>query len=308
MLKPSFQEEINRAIDLLPLGACKDLNQIFSTPRLEVEHRKIVLERLTKDKSEYHHGPDRVHIGVAGFFNLEIAAVTRPDYILCLDCNTAQPQFWKEVVSALKDNDSIAGFRKNCGLVNGYYANWLREPDAYAHLHKLAKEGRIATGTIDIIGGMDRAEAIGATLKRLSLKTDTAYWSNIGAYLLPNREEAFVSIEDNVSGNEPLEYSDGTKIPPMRYSNDIFAGEKRDDAALIWDGKEFKHGNKLIPFEKLPPLEKMLRNISAIGGKTGCHIMTDLMADGRPLIITDGPPRNLMRIAQLRGEVQSVGK
>lgn len=51
-----------------------------------------------------------LHIGAAGFYNFDIAAITRPDFLLFLDMNPDQQIFWQEVIAMLAANPSPEGF------------------------------------------------------------------------------------------------------------------------------------------------------------------------------------------------------
>lgn len=267
----TFQQSIDEAIANTPTNG-SDHEVAHSKPIMECEHRAQVMARLKKDL-KHHQGPNRVHMGVAGFFNLQIAATTKPDYLLLLDYNTAQETFWHHVIDELKTAESLKDFKR-------YDCPPLTE-EGFQHLKKLAHEGCIATATVDIINDRERAERLGNHLAEMELETDTAYWSNIGAYLMPGITES--RRASNLISSTDSVHRDGT----LQYPTKGFGGVQRGTSH--WDGEETKHG-KPVAFEELPPYERMLRNIAAIGGTKGTHIMTDLMEGYAPLIITDGPP------------------
>ncbi len=118
-----------------------------------------------------------------GFITGTSSASPNPDYVLLLDNNLNQPRFWDDANAVLKQKrkpqtayaamqDLIAS--ETLGYpVRGEFSGkdrpaWLRGTHAYAHLRRLAREGRIATVPIDLLEDSDRAEALAnsSTIKK----------------------------------------------------------------------------------------------------------------------------------------------
>lgn len=307
----TFQEAIADAVKASPHSAMPAAYPIHDLPVLEAPHRATLLRKLDARDASRDKVPDRLHIGVAGFYNFDIAATTRPDYMLLLDVNPHQEVFWRDITALLAEHKDTASFRAAYDArkqEDGYHcadgtvlpvsghddladymgkARWLTNENGYAHLHKLASEGRIAAATINLLRDDERAEAIGDAIAKLGLHTDTCYWSNIADMLQPHRGGRFTNKRDTVFGDvASCMAAPGVKMPVFGYRE----GEGQR-AVELWTGDAIYDAAVHAP-ETLPPYERLMRHVSAIGGKEGDHHFLAVMPK-HPLIITDGPPRRL---------------
>jgi hypothetical protein len=296
----SFQEQVDAALKDVAFDGKYLAEPAHFIPIAEDEDRAEVLQYLPA-----RHIPDgkRVHIGVGGVFNLQMAAETKPDRLLLLDANKNQPRLWYEVIALLKDNPTQEGFwaamqsrfrddaltvarGKPIKLRGAYYMrthplNEFSMPeDGYRHLHQLAREGKIACAVVDLFNDRTRCAALGGLLREQELQGDSMYWSNVASGSMPEDMYPRRTLD-------PVFRRGGKEPEPLEYNDMPFAG--RQGGIRKWDGEEYPRGKKLA-FEKLPAFERLLRNVSAVGGETGTHCFLD-MNDMRPLIMTDGPPR-----------------
>lgn len=289
-------------------------DEVHFEPIGEKNHRAIILHKLSTRPLPNTADSPRIHVGVGGGFNFDIIAQTHPDAALLLDANSAQHAFWGRVIALLAQCETPEAFCEQYYTLSrdlemphelvratpGERAEALRnlqrmhlreeneswaiaypniatawlEPDAYAHLHRSAKAGKIASITVDIVHDKHACQTIGRSLEEQGYSVDTCYWSNIGSTLEPHVSD----IRDVVSGN-----GKGLAYPELTYFDQKNTGNL-SPAYTIWHGK---------PREKLPLYEQMLRNISAIGASThSTHMLTTYDNDDYyPLVMTDGPPR-----------------
>lgn len=72
-----------------------------------INHTAEVFKKNTQWRSE-----QSVYMGVAGFVNLFYLANLNPDYAVLFDINCLQKLFWKNVLDALKNNDTHHDFKR----------------------------------------------------------------------------------------------------------------------------------------------------------------------------------------------------
>jgi hypothetical protein len=302
----TFQNRLDSALAAYPSSSTGHANGIHHAPVGEHAHRIQGLRHLQSTHALAK--PEKsLHIGAAGFYNFDIAAITRPDFLLFLDMNPDQQIFWQEVIAMLEANPSAEGFvedfksrqdghgfRTAQGILkqsaladfSDFYFNalpaWLADPEAYAHLRHLALCGHIGTATIDLIHDAKRAEALGNCLRELGLHTHTAYWSNIGSYFEPKRRGYSTSTRDSVYGDMPNGSNLGVLFKEQTYI-------ERERQSVLHTSESIHDASMRAP-ENLPRWEKFMRNVSAIGGEEGEHFFMHITRK-RPLIIHEGPPR-----------------
>lgn len=317
-----FQEQVDAVLAGIARQSRPVAEAAHAMPAREEEHRKNILTKLSGWPATKAEVPDRLHVGTAGFFNFDIAAVTRPDYILLLDVNEKQQIFWKEVVELLKQYSTPKDFLKGYwqhffpngqtvsrgedvvpihgGIALGYFmhAHWMKG-DAYQHLHRLALEGHIAAATLDLTEDKERAEALGGMLRDSGLNTDTAYWSNVASFSHPKAP----SGEDGRHAPYLSTAADSTVFPHnMVYnSDDFYACNASFPRTAQWNGDEH------TPSSELPKFERLLRNVAAIGGATGMHMFTAGINE-RPLILTHGSPRRTAEQSKARGVLRELSE
>lgn len=283
------------------------MHQIYMAPVGEHIHRREILREL-KDGLPGTHGHHRMHIGVGGMFNLEMAAMTKPDALLLLDANPAQKSFWDLFVILLKECEhprELLGFLKHGIVQSGVslehklfdldylfhdYPAW-QQPAAYQHLRQLAQDGKILTADVDLVADRKRSEALGKFLHQKGFKTETCYWSNITDFIGASDPQG------RTFHTEGAVFEPGVAFERFRYHGPKM--RQQHAGRTQWDGEEkqpglFGIGTRTMRFEEYPPLEKFLRNVSSIGGSHGQHYMTaneSIAAADTPLIRFDGPPR-----------------
>ncbi len=289
----SFQEQVDAALSDVPRASETRVGEVHAPPIQEAVQRSVTIAKLVERGVPSGH--DRVHMGIAGFFNFDIAAVTRPDYLLLLDINSQQHAFWREIISMLQTHETPKQFYSDLharlGKDPGYFlcddgqklelrdeshdclfyvhnAPWVKDQDAYDHLRSLATRGRIATAEIDLVNDEARATALASVLRNGPYETDTCYWSNLATFLVPRG-----GAKAPMNYRELIEQQFGTRTP---------AAAKPPYAAQ--GGSNF---------------EKFLHHVSLIGGKKGMHILCGTVPN-QPLTITEGPPSPLASIPSAR--------
>lgn len=308
----SLQTYLEDALTDVPITSVWD--EVHFEPIGEKNHRALIMHKLQARAARDIPASPRIHVGVGGAFNFDIIGQTHPDAALLLDANSAQHVFWGRVIALLAQCETRAAFYEQYRTLSrdlemprdlvratpGERAKVLREqqglhlreeneswampypnvttawlePAAYEHLHRLAKAGKIASVTVDIVHDKRACQVIGRSLEEQGYAVDTCYWSNIGSTLEPNVPD----IRDVVSGNgKRLAY------PELTYFDHKNTGNSHPPYTT-WHGK---------PKEKVPLYEQMLRNISAIGANShSAHMLTTYSNDDYyPLVMTDGPPR-----------------
>jgi hypothetical protein len=297
-----FQQMMDAALCDVPRTSV--LDEVHFEPIGEEENRQRILYECGKRPAPDTDKP-RVHVGVAGGFNFDIASVTRPERILLLDINAPQEQFWKKLIGLLKECTTPEEFidrawdlrdeqardgqplRTESDSWNMYPlgAYWVK-PEAYAYLHHMACDGHIATATLDIIKDAKAAQLLGRSLREAGLYVDTCYWSNIASYFEPELMSQ-VSTDDDVFRSK----RGGVPYPERTYF------EHKNDPDAHAPIRKWKGRNP----RNMPLYEHMLRNISAIGAEMHSTHMLTAYGEGYPLTITDGPPRDAsQRRAQWR--------
>lgn len=287
---------------------------IYLAPVGEHAHRAEILRRLP-ELTAGKRGKARLHIGVGGLFNFEMASITRPDAILLADANPVQKQLWDYCIEVMRRTEDPASFRRqlidvvrtspapqheidyDVEYLRGHSLPWLA-PDTYRHLRQLACDGKILTAEIDLVTDRDRSEALGKFLHEKGFQTQTCYWSNITDFIGAADKKGRPLHTDGAV------FEKGVKFAHARYcvavkGRHAYAGKK------AWDGQEQQSqlfaAPKAMAFADYPPLEQFLRNVSAIGGRKGLHFMTgneDMEpAHPAPLMMFDGPPRRVQERA-----------
>ncbi len=152
-------------------------NEVHVMPVMEEPHLKRVLEHVRSYADRVPGAlPRTMHVGVAGWFNLEVLAQGKHDYVLLMDTNMEQSLFWKDMVQLLAENESPMRLRavvKDRMTAQGKWKlpdgqmlelrserneidfglltmEWLKDKQHYARVHEAAKEGRILTADANI--------------------------------------------------------------------------------------------------------------------------------------------------------------
>lgn len=310
----TFQQFIDQALAGTPTVSNTPEYEIHHAPIFEDFDRGNMLRRLSKRPDTERAKPDSLHIGVAGFHNFDVVVRTRPEHILFLDVNPGQERFWKTMVHLLKQNETPKSFEKafhalriegsiRCwddthveespfvGIENYMQqASWLHNADEYNYLHSMARDGKIAATTMDLLNDFERAEVLGNALKDKGLKTDTCYWANISSFFRPHRAASFLSRNDTVFGEAPRgSYPSNTLTYPIY----AYRENRATKTNQPWTDAQMQHAAVYHP-ETLPPMEQFLRIISAIGGEQGEHYLLETKAKPyRQMLIYDGPPKRL---------------
>lgn len=287
-----MDQNLQTQLDQLPFRKRpqkKVTDKIYAHPMAEDTHQLVILEELDKRPRPSH--PNRLHIGVAGLFNFEIAAKTRPDALLLLDYNQEQEKYWGIMIECFKKSDNIKDFgaalskalQKEYDNPEGLriiqikdfqeYFNhsyeWLN-PETFGYFKQLAEQGKIMTATIDLAGSDTSAKELGQFIKDQNFHVDTCYWSNIGQFFQPH-----------LKGQQR---GDGDVFPEgLRYPKQYYDGTKCSTGRTTWDGEETVSrpilGERKLSFKEFPAFERFLRNISAIAGEEGLHMLTSNRPD-----------------------------
>lgn len=320
-METTLQAQIDRALAGKPRRHKPVPYAAYTAPAGEKLHRGEILKRLPH-LPRAGSADNRLHIGVAGFFNFEMACTTRPSAILLLDSNPVQRVMFEGVGEILKQAATPDMFKD-------VYLDWVQrlpisgeermhemsyilsrpawlQPQHYAYVRDLALRGRIVSAELDVVSDGERAQALGQCLQQQGLVTDSCYWSNLKDFIgVANAEVKFIGSEGAALGDH------------VHYESVRYRVWKPYPGPTEWNGEERRPsrwhelGEKTRPRKpsELPPFENMLRNMSAIGGPTGFHFLTtnegqEKEAD-RPLIMTEGPPRHLARLAAKRAQPPS---
>lgn len=314
-----FQQLIDQAVAPFPIRGVED--EIHATPVPDegiVEYQEPeMLAYAKKNRALKQVRVNNVHVGVAGFFNLAYAAQARVGHLLLVDVNKNQPYFWKEIVSILAKEETPQAFRAafESRIIEGKFhftdtapdkapiavkadhwdleeymehaqSQWL-EPKAYRHLHKLAKNGKIATAVVDVYRDGPKLKAMNEAIGGAGMRVASCYWSNVAQFNLPQKYDypkaSNYGMDEAVFGDseEGLEYNWGS-----------FSHAPKKAGFQRWNGEERDETGRIIPTQKLPLHERMMRNISQIGDNATAHFLTNTRDSVSPIIF-EGPPRNL---------------
>ena len=209
--------------------------EVHTNPVLERESRSKILLDIRKLRGVESEKP-RVHIGFAGYFNLEMAAEYRPDALLLCDANPKQQKFWNTVIHELKAHESPAGFEKamrgraldgchfttdageevtlrqevysrrrvrrakNQAVPDSSCKGWLRDPEAYAYMRDLAQHDKIQAMTIDIVNPQEM-QGLREKIDAQGYEVGTLYSSNIFEYVQPVKFASSNSMEGKFCKN-----------------------------------------------------------------------------------------------------------
>lgn len=265
-------------------------DEVYAHPMAEETHQEVILDELyERPESDV---PNRLHVGVAGLFNFEIASITRPSALLLLDYNEDQERFWKMIVTALKEGEDIGAFHDRFSLLlqeqlgqhDGIriihprrfvdylsHMEWLNDPELYQYFHELATHDKIMTATVDLAGPPEASRSIGDFITRHGFHVDTCYWSNIGQFFAPH-------LRGDIRADDGAVFADGELVYRQNYYD-----RTRCEGDQLWDGEEYRSDwlghEKRVDFQKLPAFERFLRNISEIGGAHGFHMLTSNAPD-----------------------------
>lgn len=312
-MEQPLQAIVNDAIGPIKSAGPAQHAPIHTLPDGEARHRRQILLHLDTYPPPPHD--KSLHMGVAGYFNFDIAAKTRPSYILLMDCNENQTRFWTELFTLLKDNQSLDDFKdalaqrtvqqgflcgdgtlleKRLGSGNAMLGlEALTREGVYDYLHTLAQKGRLACTTINLIKDKEKSQVIGRALRGDGFRIDTAYWANIGSFFHPTRGVSLRSKEDDVFGQEPHEH-----FGQGLHYKDI--GFYKNDALNIqaWQGYGSQEERDAITDEHVPAYERFLENTSALAGLHTVHMHAHASDKIRhihryKLILSEGPLRRL---------------
>ena len=149
----------------------------------------------------------RVHIGAAGLFNLDIIATGHHDAGLFIDVNEHQKEFWDGMIKMIADSPTAKDLKENIKTRladyfpdhledrNGNSLNavslakflqnstWHKKADDYAHIHGLAKDGKLGAVLLDVFD-VDACKQLASAVEASKLDgrdtiIDTVYGSNI---------------------------------------------------------------------------------------------------------------------------------
>ncbi len=292
-------------------------DHVYIAPSSEFEHQEHIITKLRT--REAPPAGKRMHIGVGGFFNFDIAARTKPDVIFLLDNNVDAIPVWSLAAKGLRQCKDPKAFKAaflpellmlkldnpNIDLQSPAYvadymnhsAFWLRNQKAYDYLRTMAENGNIMCAPMDIVAASDAAQQIGQAIRDNGYQVDTAYWSNIGQFIapyeaVPQPQTAVGSIERGMkfTGEKGLFADDS-----LTYRREYIHSDAKAAGPAKWDGNDYRHPIKLGPLslgketrraaKHYPPYERMLQNISAIGSERTLHMMTSNMPYKAPMAL-----------------------
>ncbi len=289
---------------------------VYVCPSAEYNDQAHIIRMLRKrGKPE---GDKRMHVGVAGFFNFDMAAITRPQAILLLDNNRDALRVWDVAIDTLKTCEHPRMFKDRflAGLdalqredstirlqprdyMAAYLdddARWIKNAKAYAHIRDLAMNGAILKGEMDIVAANAAPQQVGQAIRDSGFVIDTAYWSNIGQYNSPYVQgSARGSLAARLTGGQAFtgEVMFGKK--GLRYRNEYFNSNSRAVGPQKWDGDDYRHRFELGALklgkkqrrsaEEYPPYERMLQNISELSSAKTLHSMTSNVGNNSPILL-----------------------
>lgn len=178
---------------------------VHTFPVNEDTHCREILARVVQDAGKPHDKP-RLHLGVAGFFNFDVAACGKHDGLILADINTDQVAFWRSVIQLVATSPTPNAFREAfCAQTDGTkfsllppesefrpmvelryedlqrksslhspiqflaQQRWLKSPELYQRIHEMAKDGRIASIELNLF---DAAQCRGVREAVSKLKID----------------------------------------------------------------------------------------------------------------------------------------
>lgn len=293
---------------------------IHTLPDGEARHRKKILTQL--HEHPFPESDKSLHIGVAGYFNFDIIAKSRPNYVLLLDSNDNQTRFWRELFAIIKKNetvDAFAGALTHRTAPSGFVCEdgsvlpkrlgsdkamlgleFLYDNGVYSYLHELAANGRMACTTINLVSESAKANAIGKVLRDKGFSADSAYWANIGSFFHATRGGVLRSKDDDIYGHEDREfYGVG-----LHYKNASFY-KIDEEESNHWLGYGSQEKRNAMPDNEVPAYERFLQNTSALGGLKTLHMHSHANDKIKyihryPLIISEGPLRRLPEQVEAR--------
>lgn len=107
----SFQEQL---ATYQPDPATFLRKDVHTFPVNEGRHRDQILAEVKRDYAALPRERDyaRVHLGFAGFFNFDVAALGHYDGMVLCDLNQDQIRFWNKVIELLAQYENPGAFRK----------------------------------------------------------------------------------------------------------------------------------------------------------------------------------------------------
>jgi hypothetical protein len=331
----TFQQYIDRILDPVEHESEVVCADIHWRPVLEQDHRKKILDLLRKEfPSAVDNSSSRestLHIGVAGFFNFDIASITRPDYLLLLDNNKNQKDFWLCVVETLRISDSTAEFRQNFRAstrverlgndpytpASSLYGIYHPDNGNVARLRDCDSDGNKLEAYLSHAAWLQDEDAyqylrhMALTGKIASavidLEKDTLRCATLGAAVKKLGMESQTCYWSNIGCymHPRITVIAGDPASEIFISSheaaDVFATK---DGGLHYPNSTFysQNNDALTPANqivtwagnengKTPPFEQFLRNISAIGNSKKTLHFLTEHDNKIPLVVTDGPPR-----------------
>lgn len=221
-----LQQQIDR---LLPDEAPGMFDALVHTkPVNEGRHARELRHHL-RERKRPENGMANLHLGVAGFLNFDLAAESRADGLLLADINREQLRFWRSIIEMLQECPTIDSFKlafldRVSG--NGFWLDadgnasvgvrnvektdqegsphsdpttlfdhqyWLRDAEKYAHLRRLACDGKIATLPINLYEAAS-CETVREAVNQLRVdgkqaRLDTVYASNVYDIKMPHADD-----------------------------------------------------------------------------------------------------------------------
>lgn len=195
----------------------------------ELGGNALVRELQVQSKDE----GERLHIGFAGFLNLDIMAARKSSHGILLDVNSRQVEFWElvsqTIISAQTPREFISMFNQKLCIGDStnprYYSknhswlvfsgetelsrsgSWLNEsePDRFLHIRKMFCDGRVIFRRVDLLDSNKIAELVIWThLKNQA--PDTIYISNIREWLVGrNTGREIPPVDNPIANNQSLE-------------------------------------------------------------------------------------------------------
>lgn len=157
-----------------------------------------------------HWKPNQCHIGIGGFFNLDVAATGTP-YVVLSDVNEAQGPFWQKIFKLVEENETRKDFAKALKASQNYIqcrtnykstmstetdqeltrpGGWLSSDEKYQTVRNAVLEDRIQYISWDMTDTA-KASRIRDYLNDKGLEVASMYLSNVPLLLTGQPEEGF---------------------------------------------------------------------------------------------------------------------
>ena len=278
-----------------------DMPRMF--PSYEENDRAWILKHQ-RDKYRDRKPANHVtaHIGVAGFFNLEMMAISKPNVGILLDINPTQEQVWNRIFEKLakyKDpSDFLKDFiahdldelteksgidgRKQRKLLKGVSddvsqidpktleqlgLSWLQDEEGYKYLHGMAKKGRLIAAKADVIHDEHMMTQLADFLKGEHIHVGDVYLSNIYDYMAVKTGGALPVYDTEP---KPGEVREGKAVDDINLTEGAI--DNHFTETVYWDAPNKEGDNVRLRFTN---------------PKTGYDLSQRMMQTIRPLLMND---------------------